>query len=160
MYAPDAQLTAHQVLQIFRTDTPYLFLGAAFTTFGLISVAFAFLGRKFDIMLLWLGLFAIFYGARVWIDLPLLALMVPPSAFFDNLRWAASYLVPIPAFFYFDAAGFLTRFGGRRAAIAISVPLLCLFVATFIFGHKLAFDLNPALKNEEAVQLILEQYKK
>jgi phosphoserine phosphatase RsbU/P len=157
MYAPDAQLTAHQVLQIFRTDTPYLFLGAAFTTFGLISVAFAFLGRKFDIMLLWLGLFAIFYGARVWIDLPLLALMVPPSAFFDNLRWAASYLVPIPAFFYFDAAGFLTRFGGRRAAIAISVPLLCLFVATFIFGHKLAFDLiNNGIVILSVIALVIQ----
>src|SRR5580704_17990624 len=141
MYLPDSQLTASQVLRTFHHDELYLFLGAAFTTFGLISVAFAFLSRKFDAMLFWLGLFAIFYGQRVWIDLPLLALMVPPSAFFDNLRWAASYLVPIPAFFYFDAAGFLTRFGGRRAAIAISVPLLCLFIATFIFAHKQAFDL-------------------
>jgi sigma-B regulation protein RsbU (phosphoserine phosphatase) len=104
-------------------------------------VAFAFLSRKFDAMLFWLGIFAIFYGQRVWIDLRLLALMIPPSAFFDNLRAAASYLVPIPAFFYFDAAGFLTRFGGRKAAIAISIPLLCLFVATFLFGHHHAFDL-------------------
>jgi len=138
MYAGDSHLTASQVLRAFHEGVFYLFLGAAFTTFGLISVAFAFLSRKFDAMLFWLGLFAIFYGQRVWIDLPLLALMVPPSAFFDNLRWAASYLVPIPAFFYFDAAGFLTRFGGRKVAIAISIPLLCLFVATFLFGHKQA----------------------
>jgi phosphoserine phosphatase RsbU/P len=141
MYAPDAQLTASQVLRTFHHDEFYLFLGAAFTTFGLISVAFAFLSRKFDAMLFWLGLFAIFYGQRVWIDLRLLALMIPPSAFFDKLRAAASYLVPIPAFFYFDAAGFLTRFGGRKAAIAISIPLLCLFAATFLFGHHHRFDL-------------------
>jgi phosphoserine phosphatase RsbU/P len=141
MYAPDSQLTASQVLRTFHHDELYLFLGAAFTTFGLISVAFAFLSRKFDAMLFWLGLFAIFYGQRVWIDLQLLALMIPPSSFFDNLRAAASYLVPIPAFFYFDAAGFLTRFGGRKAAIAISIPLLCLFVATFLFGHHHRFDL-------------------
>jgi sigma-B regulation protein RsbU (phosphoserine phosphatase) len=141
MYAPDPQLAASQVLRTFQHDELYLLLGAAFTTFGLISVAFAFLSRKFDAMLLWLGLFAIIYGLRVWIDLDSLALMLPPSAFFDNLRWAASYLVPIPAFFYFDEAGFFTRFGGRKAVIAISIPLLCLFVATFLFGHHRAFDL-------------------
>jgi sigma-B regulation protein RsbU (phosphoserine phosphatase) len=104
-------------------------------------VAFAFLSRKFDAVLFWLGLFAILYGQRVWIDLHLLALMVPPSVFFDNLRWAVSYLVPIPAFFYFEAAGFLTRFGGRKTVIAISIPLLCLVAATFLFGHKNAFEL-------------------
>jgi phosphoserine phosphatase RsbU/P len=141
MYAPDSQLTASQVLRTFHHDELFLFLGAAFTTFGLISVAFAFLSRKFDAVLFWLGLFAILYGQRVWIDLHLLALMVPPSVFFDNLRWAVSYLVPIPAFFYFEAAGFLTRFGGRKTVIAISIPLLCLVAATFLFGHKNAFEL-------------------
>src|SRR5271170_3270548 len=140
MHAGDPQLTASQVLRTFHHDELYLFLGAAFTTFGLISVAFAFLSRKFDAMLFWLGLFAIFYGQRMWLDLRLLALMVPPSAFFDSLRAAVKYLVPIPAFFYFDAAGFLTRFGGRKVAIAISIPLLCLFAATFLFGHHQAFD--------------------
>jgi sigma-B regulation protein RsbU (phosphoserine phosphatase) len=141
MYGSDPQLTASQVLRTFHHDEFYLFLGAAFTTFGLISAAFAFLSRKFDAMLFWLGLFAILYGQRMWINLSLLALMIPPSAFFENLRASASYLVPIPAFFYFDAAGFFPRFGGRKAAIAISIPFLCLFVATFLFGYKQAFDL-------------------
>src|SRR5271155_383132 len=53
MYLPDSQLTASQVLHTFHHDEFYLFLGAAFTTFGLISVAFAFLSRKFDAMLFW-----------------------------------------------------------------------------------------------------------
>jgi sigma-B regulation protein RsbU (phosphoserine phosphatase) len=157
MYAPDAQLTASQVLRTFQHDESYLLLGAVFTTFGLISMVFAFLGRKFDAMLFWLGLFAIFYGVRVWIDLDSLAMMVPPSTFFSNLRWAASYLVPIPAFFYFDTAGFLTRFGGRKAAIAISVPLLCLFVATFLFGHKQAFDLiNNCIVILSVIALVIQ----
>jgi sigma-B regulation protein RsbU (phosphoserine phosphatase) len=157
MYAGDAQLTASQVLRAFHEGELYLFLGAAFSTFGLISVAFAFLSRKFDAMLFWLGLFAIFYGQRMWIDLPLLALMIPPSAFFDNLRAAVGYLVPIPAFFYFDTAGFLTRFGGRKVAIAISIPLLCLFVATFLFGHKHAFDLiNNGIVILSVIALIIQ----
>jgi hypothetical protein len=48
----------------------------------------------------------------------------------NYLRAALTYLVPIPAFFYFDAAGFFARFGGRKTVIAIAVPFLCLFVAT------------------------------
>jgi phosphoserine phosphatase RsbU/P len=141
MYATDPQLTASQVLRTFHHDELYLFLGAAFTTFGLISLAFAFLSRKFDAMLFWLGVFAIVYGQRMWIDLPLLALMIQPSVLFNNLRAAAKFLVPIPAFFYFDAAGFLSRFGGRKAAIAISIPLVGLFVATYLFGHHHRYDL-------------------
>jgi len=139
MHAGDPQLTASQVLRTFHHDELYLFLGAAFTTFGIISAAFSFLSRKFEAMLFWLGLFAIFYGQRMWLNLGLLALMVPPSAFFDSLRAAGSYLVPIPAFFYFAAAGFLTRFGGRKAAIAMSIPFLCLFVGTFWFGPRSSF---------------------
>lgn len=157
MYGSDPQLTASQVLRTFHHDEFYLFLGAAFTTFGLISAAFAFLSRKFDAMLFWLGLFAILYGQRMWIDLRLLALMIPPSAFFDNLRASATYLVPIPAFFYFDAAGFFPRFGGHKAAIAISIPFLCLFVATFLFGYKQAFDLiNSGIVILGVIALIIQ----
>jgi phosphoserine phosphatase RsbU/P len=144
MYAGDQQLTASQVLRTFHEGELYLFLGAAFTTFGLISVAFAFLSRKFDAMLFWLGLFAILYGQRMWLNLGLLALMVPPSVFFDSLRAASNYLVPIPAFFYFEAAGFLGR-SGRKIAIALAVPFLCIFVGTFLYGPRLAFDLTNSL---------------
>jgi sigma-B regulation protein RsbU (phosphoserine phosphatase) len=141
MYAGDAQLTASQVLRTFHRDELYLFLGAACTTFGLISVAFAFLTRKFDAMLFWLGLFAILYGQRMWLDLALLRLMIPPSNFFNNLRDAVKYLVPIPAFFYFDAAGFLPRLSGRSTALAISIPFLCLFTGTFWVGNRQSFEL-------------------
>ncbi len=65
--------------------------------------------------------------------------------------------MPIPAFFYFDAAGFLTRFGGRKAAIAISVPLLGLFVATFIFGHKQAFErINNGIVILSVIALVIQ----
>jgi sigma-B regulation protein RsbU (phosphoserine phosphatase) len=62
MYAADP-LTASRVLRTFHHDELYLFLGVAFMTLGLVSVAFAFLSRKFDAMLFWLALFAILYGS-------------------------------------------------------------------------------------------------
>jgi phosphoserine phosphatase RsbU/P len=157
MHAVDPQLTASQVLRIFHRDGLFLFLGAAFTTFGLISVAFAFLGRKFDAMLLWLGLFAILYGQRMWLDLRLLMLMIPPSHLFNNLRAAIRYLVPIPAFFYFEAAGFLPRVAGRRVAPLISLPFFCLFEGAFWLGPRLTFEqVNNVLVILTLIALIIQ----
>jgi sigma-B regulation protein RsbU (phosphoserine phosphatase) len=140
MHAGDPQLTASQVLRTFHHDELYLFLGASFTALGLVSVAFAFLSRKFDAMLFWLALFAILYGQRLWLQMELLTMMVPPSAFFEKLKISSNYLVPIPGFFYFAAAGFLGSYG-RKIASALAVPFLCLFVGTFLIGPKDSFGL-------------------
>jgi phosphoserine phosphatase RsbU/P len=140
MYGADPQLTASKVLRTFHHDELYLFLGAAFTTLGLMSAAFSFLRRKFDAMLFWLALFAILYGQRLWLQSDLLSLMVPPSIFFSSLKDSSNYLVPIPAFFYFEASGFLGRYG-RKIAIALTIPFLCLFVGTILFGPQSAFKL-------------------
>ena len=134
------QLTADHVLGVFRHDALYLFFGAAFTTLGLISAAFSILRRKFDAMLFWLALFAILYGMRLWLQLGTIALIAHPSEFFYRLRDASNYLVPVPGFFYFQAAGFLGRFG-KKIAIALAVPFLCMFAGTLLFGHKNSFDL-------------------
>jgi sigma-B regulation protein RsbU (phosphoserine phosphatase) len=139
MNAADQQVTASHVLQIFRHDGLYLFLGAAFTTLGLISAVFSLLRRKFDAMLFWLGLFAIFYGFRLWLQLGTIALMAPSSRLFSSLQDASNYLVPIPAFFYFQAAGFLGRYG-KKVATALSVPFLCLFTLTLIYGTRHSFS--------------------
>jgi phosphoserine phosphatase RsbU/P len=140
MYASDQQLTASQVLQTFHRDELYLFLGAAVTTVGLMSAAFSFLRRKFDAMLFWLALSAVLYGVRLWFQLNFFSLLVPPTDFFRNLRIAGNYLVPIPAVFFFEAAGFLGRYG-RKVAIALTLPFFSLFVGTFLVGPKVAFDL-------------------
>ena len=44
----DTQLTASEVLRTFHRDEPFLFLGAAFTTVGILSAAFCVLRRRFD----------------------------------------------------------------------------------------------------------------
>jgi sigma-B regulation protein RsbU (phosphoserine phosphatase) len=138
MYGIDPHLTANHVLDIFRRDAPNLFQGAAFTTFGLVTGAFAFLGRKFDATLLWLAIFAILYGQRMWLQMGMLSLVLP-TTFFLRLGVASNYLVPIPGFFYFQAAGFLGRYG-RRIATAISAPFLYLFLASMFVGYKTTFD--------------------
>src|ERR1700722_1759552 len=91
-------------------------------------------------MLFWLALFAILYGQRLWLQSELISLMVPPSVFFSSLKDSSNYLVPIPAFFYFEAAGFLGRYG-RKIAIALTMPFLFLFVSTILYGPQSAFKL-------------------
>ncbi|MGA3224557.1 MAG: PP2C family protein-serine/threonine phosphatase [Acidobacteriaceae bacterium] len=136
----DQPLTASQVLQTFHHDGLYLFLGAAFTSLGVATAAFAFLGRKFNAMLFWLALFAILYGQRLWLLLGTFTLLVPSSASFERLRTSINYLVPIPGFFYFDAAGFLGSLGSRISRL-LTVFFLSLFFATMVAGPKHAFEL-------------------
>jgi len=138
MYVGDPQLTAGQVLRTFQHNEFYLFLGAAFTSVGLVSMAFAFLSRKFDAVLFWLALFAIFYGTRLWLSQSFFALLLPHTAFFYRLPRAANYIVPIPAYFYFAEAGFLGRYG-RKIAIALTVPFLCITIGNLWFGNSLVF---------------------
>jgi sigma-B regulation protein RsbU (phosphoserine phosphatase) len=154
------QLTAEHVLRVFRHDEVYLFLGAAFTTFGLISAALSILRRKFDAVLLWLALFAILYGLRLWLHLGTIELMVHPSVFFYRLRAASNYLVPVPAFFYFQAAGFLGR-SGRKIAMALSVPCLFIFIATLLFGYRSYFDTtNTLIVILSLVALLIESFRR
>lgn len=107
----DSQLTASQVLRTFHRDEIFLFLGAAFTTIGLVIAGFLLIRRRFDALLFWLALFAILYGTRMWMISDLFSLIIPASIFFDRLRASASFLVPVPAFFFFLASGFLGSWG-------------------------------------------------
>jgi sigma-B regulation protein RsbU (phosphoserine phosphatase) len=126
-------LTADQVLRVFHRDEVYLFLGAAFATVGLISAALSFLGRKFDSLLLWLGVFSFLYGNRLWLQTGLLDLMLPPSLFFHELRESSNYLVTIPAFFYMRSAGFLGRMR-NWLTYPLATIMLYLTVGVFVFG--------------------------
>ena len=160
MYVSDPQLTASQVLRAFHHDEAYIFLGAAFTAIGLVAAAFAFLSRKFDAMLFWLALFAILYGQRLWLHLRLLSMMVPPSAFFESLKISSNYLVPIPAFFYFDAAGFLGP-SGRKIALSLTVLFLSLFFATSAVGPRASFEwINRVVIITSLLALIIQSIRR
>lgn len=144
MYYPSMFLSAHpftvdQVLQALQDDGPYLFLGSAFTTVGMLTAVFAFVERKFNAMLFWLGIFSILYGLRLCLQRPTFELMFPPWKHYDSLRISINYLVPIPAFFYFDTAGFLGR-RGRTVAIPVAVFFTALFAVTWILGYRSTID--------------------
>jgi sigma-B regulation protein RsbU (phosphoserine phosphatase) len=140
MHGSDLQLSANQVLAIFNRDALYLLFGAVFMTFGLIAGIFAFWGRKFDAMLMWLALFAILYGLRLWLQLGFVGLLLPHTVFVERLRTAINYLVPIPAFFYLASAGFIGR-QGRRVSVLLSIVFGGLFVGCMAIGFRNAFDL-------------------
>src|SRR5579859_4153849 len=111
MLAYDAQITAAEVLRAFHHDEPFLFLGSAFNTVTIILIGLCMIRRKADGMLLSLAWFAHLYGIRLWINSDLLRLSIPASEFFHRFSAAVDYLVPVPAFIFFNFAGFLGKPG-------------------------------------------------
>jgi sigma-B regulation protein RsbU (phosphoserine phosphatase) len=134
-------ITADQILHLLHREAIYLFLGAAFTTVGFIAAAFAILRRRFDALLINLALFAILYGSRLWLKSPLVPLLFPGSPILDAIRSGINYVVPIPAFFFFLAAGFLPRFG-KSLAIGLTVIFGALLIGTLTFGNLYVFTLT------------------
>jgi sigma-B regulation protein RsbU (phosphoserine phosphatase) len=116
----DSPLTANEVLRVFRREELSLFLGAAFMTVGLVALATMAIRRRFDTLLFWLGLFAVFYGERLFVQSDLMTMMVTPSAAFIRFSVAQDFLVSIPAFLFFQASGFLDRFWRFLTAIFVT----------------------------------------
>jgi sigma-B regulation protein RsbU (phosphoserine phosphatase) len=141
----DAQLSASEVLRTFHRDEPTLFLGSAFTTVGLVTVAFCLLRRRFDALLVWLGVFAFLYGQRMWFDTGLLHITLAGNEFFARLRWAVDFIVPIPAFLFFQASGLMAK-RGKLVTTALSLVFLSLAVAVSVAGRlPILHHINNAL---------------
>lgn len=136
----ETQLTASQVLGAFHRDEPYLFLGSAFTTVGVMCICYCVIRRRFDALLVWLAIFAHLYGQRLWLNAGLLRMTVPDSEFFRRLAAATDYLVPIPAFLFFQAAGFLGR-RGKEITIGVVTLFSGLVIGTCLLGPLTAFRL-------------------
>lgn len=139
------QYSSSQLLHAIHHDQLYLFLGAAFVTVGLVSAAFSLLRRRLDSLLLWLALFAILYGARLWTRTNMIAFELPHTPGFRALISAVTFLIPIPAFFFFEAAGFLGSWG-KKTVYAATVVFLVLFAGTILLGPLTIFDwINDAI---------------
>ncbi len=135
----DPRYTTDQILRAIHQDQLYLFLGASFITVGIVAAAFSLLRRKLDPLLLWLALFAVLYGTRLWIVTDMVRLELPHTPLVQDFSRAISYLVPLPAFLFFEAAGFLGPWAkiSRYAAIVV---FLGLFAGTMALGPLPIFN--------------------
>jgi sigma-B regulation protein RsbU (phosphoserine phosphatase) len=138
MLAPDAQLTANELLRAFHHDLPFLFLGAAFNTVTIILIGLCVIRRRVDGLLLSLAWFAQLYGIRLWVNSELLHLSVPDSESFHRLSAAVDYMVPVPAFLFFHFAGFLGKMGKIVTPVFVTL-FACLSAASLIFGTHAVF---------------------
>ena len=128
-------LTADQVLQALKSDAAILFLGNAIAATGLVAGAFALLRRKRASLLAYFAMFAILYGIRMCLQTATGYYIFNGSVVFLRIRTAINYLVPIPAFLFFDAAGFLRR-KVELVTYAVLALFGILFVAALITGQS------------------------
>ena len=138
MYALVSELTADQVLQAFRRDGPSLFLGAMIMAVGLVAAAFYALRRKHDPILVYFAFFAGLYGLRMWIKADLVSLNMQSWSFFPRFRSAIDFVVPIPAFLFFNAAGLLHRWL-KTATYVLGVVMGVFALATLAIGPRSIF---------------------
>jgi sigma-B regulation protein RsbU (phosphoserine phosphatase) len=152
MYAPE--LTAHQVLQTFRRDAPSLLFGAMIMAVGLVSAAFSEIRRKHDPILIYLAFLAGLYGLRMWMQTGMF-LMMQSWSFYPRVSSAIDFVVPIPAFLFLDAAGFLHR-RTRNALYGVGIVLALLALATLVVGRQTIFyQINAVLIIAGLTMLVL-----
>ena len=145
MYAAAPELTADQVLRAFHRDAPFLFLGAAIVAVGLIAAVFSAIRRKLDPVLIYFALFAILYGLRMWLLSNLMGLTMQGSSLYPRLSSAVDFIVPIPAFFYFKAAGLIRR-QAKIAGYVVGIVLGLFGVASLVLGpHRIFYQIANVL---------------
>ena len=144
MYVPAPGLTADQVLRAFQRDAPWLFLGAMIAAVGVVAAGFSAIRRKFDPVLIYFALFAILYGVRMWLRSNLMGIMMQGSWLYPRVSSAVDFLVPIPAFFYFKAAGFVRR-QATVAGYVVGIGLGGIALATLVVGRQASFYLITSI---------------
>jgi sigma-B regulation protein RsbU (phosphoserine phosphatase) len=86
----------------------------------------------------------------------LLETLIPPSQLFERLRSGIDFLVPIPAFSFFDAAGLLHR-RGKVLGSVLGILLGSLAVATFAFGPSHSYHvINDVVVIAALVLLVIQ----
>ena len=154
MYAPSPQMAADQVLQTFRRDVPTLLFGAMIMAVGLVAAAFSEIRRKHDPILIYLAFLAGLYGLRMWMQSGMFLLMQGWS-FYPRVSSAIDFVVPIPAFLFLNAAGFLHR-RTRNALYGVGIVLALLALATLALGRQQIFyQINAVLIIAALTTLVL-----
>lgn len=159
MFLAQAPIAADQVLRVFHREEPELFLGAAFNTVALICLGFCLARRRFNALLVWLALFASLYGTRLWLETDIVRLSFAQSEIFHRIRLAVNFLVPIPAFFFFQATGLLPRRGKLITGI-LALFFTSLAILTTLEGYiSLVFSINNVIVILALLWVLLRAYK-
>ncbi len=103
-------MNSADVLQAFRSDSPYLFAGAAFIAIGLVAAGLAAFRRSHNLLLVYFALFASLYGLRLWLQADIVKMTLHNGAFFLRIASAIDYMMAIPALLFLDSAGLLRKF--------------------------------------------------
>ena len=153
------QISATDVIHAFRRDEPYLFIGAASVTVGLVVVGFLLIRRRFDRLLSFFAWFAILYGERLWLTSSVLRLMESPSLLRARFGAALSFFVGVPAFLFFQETGLLGRAG---RVIAYTVCLLEMALIAAIFAGVplgLLYNMNSGLVIAGSLPLVFLAFR-
>ncbi len=154
MHAPG--LTADEVLRTLKSEAFTLFLGAAIAATGMVAAAFAVIRRRHVSLLVYFVLFALLYGARMWMATRLFEYAFYGSTAFIHIRSAINYVVPVPAFLFFDGAGFLRR-KARILTYSFFAVFAILALATLITGPSYLYQqINNVLVIAALVLLLTE----
>jgi sigma-B regulation protein RsbU (phosphoserine phosphatase) len=154
------QTSATDMLNAFRGNEPYLFIGAASVTVGLVVVGFLLIRRRFDRLLSFFAWFAILYGERLWLQSSVLRLMEPPSRFRLQFDLALSCLVAVPAFLFFQETGLVGRVG-RVISYTICLLEMALIAAIFIGAPlSLANNINSGLVIAASLPLLILAFRR
>jgi len=152
----EPQFARSDVLRVFFHAQIYLFLGAAITTIGVLAAALAVLRRRFDALLLWFSLFAILYGVRLCLNYQILWALGLHPPFLRRILLAISYLVPIPAFFFFRELNLLGRMNNVLLLI-VSPVVFGLSIATLIAGpHPIFGKINNTVVITTLVVVVIQ----
>ena len=149
-------LTADQVLRTFKSEALTLFLGAAVVATGLVAAAFAAIRRRRVALLIYFAVFALLYGARMCMQTAMFYFISDASPAFVRIREAMNFVVPIPAFLFFDGAGFLRR-NARILAYSFFVVFAILAVATLVTGPSNLYQQTNNLIVIAALVLLLTE---
>lgn len=160
MLLAQTPLTAQDVLRMFHHDEPALFSGAAFNTVAIICLGFCLVRRRFNAMLVWLGIFAHFYGDRLWLDTDILSIALAHAALFHRIHRAITFVVPVPAFFFFQAAGLMPRRGKLVAGILAAVFTGMAVLALFGISIPLLHTINNVIVIAALVWVVFLAYRR
>lgn len=141
------QISANDVLSVFRSDELQLLVAAASITVGLVAIGFSFIRQRFDRLLSFFAWFAAEYGFRLWMQSGMFRLMAHPSVAIDRLQMALNVFVSIPAFLFFEATGLI----GRTGRVILHVA--CLFALCLIASIFLGVPL-PRIDNLNSILVI------